>query len=85
MFPNPSRGEVRVGFDLPSRDRAELGVFDISGHLVRPLADESSSLGGHELSWDGSGSAGARLPAGVYFVRLVSGSRAVTEKVLRTN
>jgi hypothetical protein len=44
------------------------------------LADAVQSAGRHVASWDGRDARGARLPAGVYFVRLSFGQRVEAQK-----
>ncbi|MCK5115897.1 MAG: hypothetical protein KAR44_04810 [Candidatus Aegiribacteria sp.] len=58
---NPSCGSVQ--FFLEGADSMELQVFDISGRMVAgvPLCNGSGF-------WNGTGSSGERLPAGVYTV-----------------
>lgn len=73
LAPNPSRGPVRAAFELPRESHVRLTVIDLQGREVAVLADGTYAAGRHEATWD----SGARPPAGgVYFVRMVVGSRA---------
>jgi len=58
-----------------------LGVFDISGRLVRTLAVDNSSPATRIL-WDGKADGGRRLASGVYFVRVVAGQQTFTKKAV---
>jgi flagellar hook assembly protein FlgD len=44
-------------------------VHDVSGRLVRTLADGTFESGPHTLRWDGSAENGQRVTSGVYFLR----------------
>ena len=71
--PNPFRpggGEVAIRFALPRSQHAEVKIFDISGRLVRNLADRGFTAGSHNVSWDGRDSQGNEVSSGVYFYRL---------------
>jgi hypothetical protein len=71
--PNPTRGATRVWLSIPddgSRARVHVSVLDLSGRVVRTLADEAFAPGRHELSWDGRGASGARVAAGAYWLSL---------------
>jgi flagellar hook assembly protein FlgD len=67
--PNPSRGRVSLTLELAVAGHAEVAVFDAGGRRVRLLASGPLPAGRHPLDWDGRDEAGARTPAGVYFVR----------------
>ncbi|MBK9471879.1 MAG: T9SS type A sorting domain-containing protein [bacterium] len=59
-------------------------VYDASGRLVRSLAEGTTFAGRHRLDWDGRDDAGRRAAAGLYLIRVESGSRAATRKVVLT-
>ncbi len=62
--------------------KAEIGIFDVSGRLVK--YSKLLSVIGHQLSvqWDGTDQTHRALPAGVYFVHLEVGDYTRTEKVV---
>ncbi len=81
--PNPSRGGVAVDFALPvAARRARLDVFDASGRLVRRLLESPRPAGGATTRWDGLGADGARVPPGVYILRLDADGATASRKIL---
>jgi len=74
VAPNPSRGTVVIDYALPAAGRTRVAIYDAAGRVARVLKDGESAAGAHQLSWTGADASGRRLPAGVYFVRLDSGS-----------
>jgi hypothetical protein len=71
MRNNPiQQGEAVLHFGLARAGRVEIKIFDVSGRLVRTLADRRFPAGEHELTWDGSDNAGQRLARGVYFTQV---------------
>jgi hypothetical protein len=82
-WPSPFRGATRVGFSLPRAGEAALEVFDAAGRRVRTLARGSFAAGDHAVSWDGRGDGGARLGAGIYFLRLSAGAERAVRRVVR--
>jgi hypothetical protein len=63
-------GYATVNFGLAKDDFVQVKVFDVSGRLVRTLADRKFPAGEHILQWDGVDNAGRQLPRGVYFTQL---------------
>ncbi len=82
VSPNPFNPRTTVAFDLPSTGRALLQVFDVRGRLVRTLHEGTLPAGRHEATWTGVDGRGRTAAAGVYFVRLDDGHRAVTVKAV---
>jgi flagellar hook assembly protein FlgD len=78
VWPNPFNPRTTIRFDLPEAGPARLSVFDVAGHLVRTLVDESLSLGRHEAVWDGLDSSGRAVGSGSYLARLEFGGRIET-------
>lgn len=80
--PSPARSATRLAFTLPSSSRARLAVYALDGRLVRMLEDGVLDAGTHEASWDLRDVVGARVPVGVYFVRLESGARVAQRRLV---
>jgi hypothetical protein len=80
--PNPFSGTTRIDFVLPAAGRVDLAVYDVAGRLVSSLVSETLGAGPHSASWDGVGANGRSAAAGTYFVRLNSGGRSETRRVL---
>lgn len=75
--PNPFRpasGSITISFSLPKAEHAEVQIFDVTGRLVRNLADRNFAGGDNLISWDGRDEAGKEVGSGVYFYRLKTGS-----------
>jgi len=84
--PNPAREAASVRFDLPTAGSVTLAVYDVAGRAVRTLADgESLEPGRHGRVWNGLSNAGGRVPAGVYFVRMVTPGGALTKTLVRVD
>jgi hypothetical protein len=81
VSPNPFRSVTRLAFRLPRTSEIQLAIHDVRGRQVALLEDGTAfPVGAHTLSWDGRGSRGAALAAGVYFARLITpadGSRTI--------
>ena len=81
--PNPSRGEVVFGVELPAAGRLEADVFDLAGRRVRTLARGPAPAGARALAWDGRDERGAGAPPGLYFARLRFGLQTRVVRLVR--
>ncbi|MFN0150055.1 MAG: FlgD immunoglobulin-like domain containing protein [bacterium] len=80
--PNPFRDTSTFSFTLPEPGRARVDVFDVSGRLVRTVADGARASGAHSVVWDGRDASGRDVGAGVYFYRLAAGASTRTTRTV---
>jgi hypothetical protein len=81
--PNPTRGDVRIDFELGRADKVELAVVDVAGRIVARVAGRDFAPGSWSERWTGKDSNGRQVPAGTYWVRLAAGGREIgRQKVL---
>jgi hypothetical protein len=80
--PNPLVRRAVVAFDIPQTRFARLALYDISGRLVRTLAEGTFEAGRYHRAWDGTDEAGQRVATGIYFVRFDAGSMQAREKIV---
>ncbi len=82
--PNPFHSATEIRFDLPQSSDLALRIFDVSGRLVKVLADGHSMPGGaHAVPWDGTDGLGSRMAAGVYFYQLQAGDFHDTRRMIK--
>jgi hypothetical protein len=80
--PNPFSRETEISYQTIGRSRVTLGIYNISGQLVRNLAGEVETPGFHQIRWDGRDSKGQALSNGVYVCRITAGSMALAKKMI---
>ena len=61
--PDDAGGMATVRFGLAAAGRAQVQVYDVTGRLVRSLADRDFGAGEHSLVWDGTDDQGRRSRA----------------------
>lgn len=82
VAPNPFNPRTTVSFDLPIAGPVELIVYDTRGRTVKTLVATEVEAGSHTAVWNGKDNNGAKAAAGVYLIRLKSGSEHRTVKVV---
>lgn len=83
--PNPFSRSTNVSFAVPAGTprSVRVGIYDVSGRLVRQLENGVVAAGVHSRSWDGRDSSGNLVSAGVYMTRYEIGRETLTQKVVR--
>ncbi|MCL4704797.1 DUF3604 domain-containing protein [bacterium] len=76
-YPNPSRGEMQIGFYLPASGRTVLKLYDMLGREVATFFDRFEFEGRHSIHLKTP-----ELANGVYFLRLQSGQQILQKKFL---
>ena len=83
-FPNPFTVGTTLRFELTGATNVELAVYDVAGRLQKRLDSRAIAVpGSYAVAWDGTDDGGRRVPAGVYFYRLVTAQGVQTARVVR--
>lgn len=80
--PNPSRGSLSLSYQIPDRAQVEIGIYDITGRLVKTLVNQNQPAGKYQVRWNGRNEKGQKAASGIYFYSLKTGDRIVTKKLV---
>ena len=81
--PNPFSETLNLHYGVAADHRwVSVGVFDISGRLVRALREGAAQTGEYDVTWDGTNERGDPVASGVYFVRVRVGQETLERKVV---
>ncbi|MFZ5519528.1 MAG: FG-GAP-like repeat-containing protein [Candidatus Zhuqueibacterota bacterium] len=81
-YPNPFNPETKISYGLPQTAFVTVQIYDISGRLVRTLADENQGAGYHQVTWNGQDNFGRLVSSGVYFCKMKSGNFQKSMKLI---
>lgn len=83
LQPNPFRTQTSLAFAVSTSSSADvsIGVYDLSGRLVRELVRGPHAPGQYVTQWDGTDSDGSRVQSGLYFIRGRVGDQQVSSRV----
>jgi hypothetical protein len=77
--PNPSRGTIQFGYQLPRDARARLSIVDVQGREIAVIADGPVAAGRHVATWSGA-TPGGQAARGLYFVRFIAGGKVFSRR-----
>ena len=76
-FPNPFNSSTSISFKLPEEVQICLEVYNELGQKMKTLATGNYKPGIHTIIWDGTDNSGGNVASGIYFYRLMTGSKLV--------
>ena len=78
--PNPAGARSSIAFRLERPGAVRATIVDLTGRVVRELADGARSAGAQALEWDGMDEAGRPAPSGAYLCRIVAGEQSIATR-----
>lgn len=76
-YPNPFNPVTSINYELQSGNYTKLTVYNSKGELVKTLLDGVQAVGKYSVNFDGAG-----LNSGVYFYKLTTPEKSITQKML---
>lgn len=81
-YPNPFNPSTTICFSLPKEMKCSIDVFNIKGQKVKSLLKGTQIKGSHKIVWDGTDDSGRSVSSGMYFYKLTTPERVLTNKMI---
>jgi len=81
-YPNPFNPTTQIHFTLEEHEQFSLTIFDMRGRLVKILKMGQGIPGNYKVMWDSTDENGHMVPSGVYFYRLSTPTKIVSNRML---
>ena len=82
-YPIPFTDNLSISFTMPERGTTTISIYDITGKLIKILADMEYEKGNHIINWDGKNENGETVNHGLYFYMIESkGLSKVSGKII---
>jgi hypothetical protein len=87
-YPNPFQissqrsNDCRINFTLSQAGNTDLSIYNLKGQKVRSLIADYLEAGTHSISWDGKNARGEFAGSGVYFYKLNTQQKFLTQKLI---
>lgn len=79
---NPVRNSASISYYVGRRSDVSLGVYDVTGKLVKTLESGTFDPGVRNLVWNRTTDSGSRVASGTYFYRLTVDGKSVSAKAV---
>lgn len=79
-YPNPNKGSTVLPFYLNAASDVEFDIFNIRGEKVATKFILNMEPGLHQVTWNAFDDKGAKLPLGIYLIRMKTGDYSGTIK-----
>ncbi|MCF8259842.1 MAG: glycosyl hydrolase 53 family protein [Melioribacteraceae bacterium] len=81
-YPNPFNPSTLITFALNEPQNIRLNIYNSIGEKVYSLFEGYSSAGKFQKTWNGNSDSGKAMPAGIYFLQMISGNEQKNIKLV---
>jgi hypothetical protein len=84
VYPNPFYANTFIMFNLDTKGKVEVIIYDMNGNEVKRLMDASVPAGKYNLTWGGDDDSGEKAANGTYLISVfMDGEFTASEKVVK--
>lgn len=80
--PNPFFTSTNISYNLPEEIEISLEVYNIKGQKIKTLYNGFATAGEHQVSWNGINESNQQVSSGIYFYKLITPQKVITNKML---
>jgi hypothetical protein len=80
-YPNPGNPITNIEYTIDRAGKTRIGIFDISGRLVKKVVDMTQNPGTYRAQWDGKDQNGKEVASGVYIYQLENDRRIIKNRL----
>jgi matrixin len=73
-YPNPFNPTTTIVFDVASKTRIKIFLYNSLGQRIAELFDKEMNAGTYKMNWNALDSKGGRLSSGVYYYQMITSS-----------
>lgn len=81
-YPNPFNPSTTIKYQLPSKERVIITIFNSIGEKIKTIADGIKEAGYYTIQWNGRDELNNGVAAGIYFYRIQAGGFVDAKKMI---
>jgi hypothetical protein len=82
LYPNPSNSSAVVSVYAQTDDVYDIDVFNAAGQRILQLAKEARIIGPYSITWNGRDANHRNVSSGVYWIRIRSAQKRITQSLV---
>ena len=82
VYPNPFTDMATFSFELEETTNVKIVIFDMTGKIIKTVANGEFSQGTNKVQWNGNTDSDAPAAAGVYYYRIEAGNSITTNRII---
>ena len=82
LYPNPGNSSAVVSVYAPTDDVYDIDVFNAAGQRILQLAKKARIIGHYSIIWNGRDAYNRTVSSGVYWIRIRSAQRRITQSLV---
>lgn len=84
-YPNPFSENTTIAFNMPEKAYVLLEIYNSNGQLIKTLVNKQLEAGNHKIVWNRTDNEGLKTMNGIYFYKMLTSGKSVTEKMIVIN
>ena len=76
-YPNPFNSETIINYQLPTKSKVTLKIFDLLGREISTLVNETKEMGNYKVKFSAN-----KFSGGIYFAQLKTENKILTHKMV---
>lgn len=80
-YPNPVSQSTTITYSVPQAGKVSLIIYDMMGRPIKTLVNTEVAAGTYNIQWNANDENRNTLSAGIYLLRLITGSYSETKKL----
>lgn len=81
-YPNPFNPRTTIAFELKSKGKTKLEIYNLKGQKVKQIVNKNLDSGRHEFVWNGKNDDNQQVASGVYFYSLTHKDQSIVKKMI---
>ena len=82
-YPNPFNPVVNINYELPQESNVTAVIYNVLGQQVKTIhLNELKETGYHKLQWHGLNNLNQQVSTGIYFLKMFTGTKQITQKLV---
>jgi len=77
-YPSPFSKTISISFTIQDNEETKISIYDITGKLIKVIADMNFEKGNYIVNWDGRNSNGETVNHGLYFYNIENNGKSKT-------